>query len=319
MNWIVKASLQKSLSYLPMGNKVNYVLQRKVTKGLPVRDEEFFEKVLIANGHYDSFLEYSQPDDISNVAFYEFGAGWDLISPLVYYSLGIEHQTIVDIRPNIRFELINDTLSRLSTHKRRIEQIAGKSFRDMDSSPIGSIEELENRFGILYDAPLDARNTKLPAESYDFISNTSTLEHIPAPDIQKILVECRRLLKPKGIVSSIIDMKDHYSYFDANISCYNFLKFSDALWKVIDSPLQFQNRLRCSDYIKLFEQSGLEIIAQDVTKPTFTELEVLQQLSLSSRFQGKYSLEDLGVKVAKIVTRKCSALQWQAAKLTTHT
>ena len=57
MNWIVKASLHKSLSYLPMGNKVNYVLQRKVTKGLPVRDEEFFEKVLIANGHFNSFLE----------------------------------------------------------------------------------------------------------------------------------------------------------------------------------------------------------------------------------------------------------------------
>jgi|SRR5579863_1891655 len=304
MNWIVKASLQKSLSYLPLGDRVNYVLQRKLTKGLPVGDEKFYEKVLLAGGQFSSFLEHCQSGDISTAAFYEFGAGWDLIGPLTYYALGAEHQTLADIRPNMRFELINDTLQRFSLHKSNLEQMAEKSFRAIDASPVNSIAELQSRFGIRYLAPLDARNTKLPAQSYEFISSTSTLEHIPESDVLRILIECYRLLKPGGIISSIIDMQDHYSYFDANISCYNFLKFSDALWKVVNSPLQFQNRLRCSDYLKLFEQAGLGIIVQDIINPTFAELKVLQQLSLSPRFQEQYSLEDLGVKVAKIVTRK---------------
>lgn len=304
MHWIIKASLQKSISYLPMGVRVNYVLQRKVTKGLPVKDDKFFEKVLIANGHFNSFLEYRLSSDISTAAFYEFGAGWDLINPLTYYALGVEHQTIVDIRSNIHIDLINDTLQRFSMHKSRLEQLAKRTFRSIDVSPINSIADLQSHFGIRYLAPLDAGNTSLSAESYDFISNTSTLEHVPESDILKILVECHRLLKPGGIASSVIDMQDHYSYFDTNISCYNFLKFSDNLWRVIDNSLQFQNRLRYSDYIKLFEQSGLEIIAQDVNRPTSTELKILRNLSLSSKFQGKYALEDLGIKVAKVVTRK---------------
>src|SRR5438132_1489863 len=137
----------------------------------------------------------------------------------------------------------------------KLEQLTNASFRAVNSSPIRSITELESRFGISYLAPCDARDSKLPAESFSFISNTSTLEHIPESDLLKVLVECVRLLKPKGIMSSIIDMKDHYSYHDSSISCYNFLKFSDTAWKLIDSPLHFQNRLRYPDYKKLFEIS----------------------------------------------------------------
>ena len=55
----------------------------------------------------------------------------------------------------------------------------------------------------------------LPAASVDFVSSTNTLEHIPATDIGPILAECRRLLRPDGVVSCRIDMRDHYSYFDA--------------------------------------------------------------------------------------------------------
>ena len=46
--------------------------------------------------------------------------------------------------------------------------------------PIASLEELEARFGIRYLAPRDARATALPAGSVDFVSSTSTLEHVPA-------------------------------------------------------------------------------------------------------------------------------------------
>lgn len=83
MNWVIKAYLQKSLSYLPTGGKANYLLKRHITKGLPVKDEEFFEKVLVAIYHFNSYLEYCQPENLSSAFFYEFGAGWDLLTPLV--------------------------------------------------------------------------------------------------------------------------------------------------------------------------------------------------------------------------------------------
>lgn len=230
MNWLVKASMQKSFSYLPKGDEVNYFFQHKVAKNLPVRDEKFYEKVILATKLFDTYLEYCPADEISNCAFYEFGAGWDLIGPLTYHALGVENQTLVDINPNVRLDLVNDSLQKFSAYKSRLEQITGKSFKTVGLSPLASFEDLKSRFGISYISPLDARNTGLPAESFDFISSTNTLEHIPVPDILLILAECRRLLKPGGIISSIIDLQDHYSYFDRSISCYNFLKFSDTVW-----------------------------------------------------------------------------------------
>jgi SAM-dependent methyltransferase len=306
MNWLVKASMQKSFSYLPKSDEINYFFQHKVAKNLPVSDEKFCEKVILATKLFDTYLEWCPADGNANCAFYEYGAGWDLIGPLTYYALGVENQTLADIHPNVRLDLVNDSLQKFSAYKSKLEHITGKSFKTVSPSPLASFEDLKNRFGISYISPLDARHTGLPAESFDFTSSTNTLEHIPESDILLILAECQRLLKPGGINSAIIDLQDHYSYFDRDISCYNFLKFSDSVWNLINSPLHFQNRLRRCDHLRLFEQAGLEIITEDVDKPTPVELETLKKLRLAPRFQGKYSVEDLGAKTSQIVSRKAN-------------
>jgi succinoglycan biosynthesis protein ExoA len=49
--------------------------------------------------------------ELASSHFYEFGAGWDLLAPPSYYVFGVERQTVVDNRPNIRLELVNDALT----------------------------------------------------------------------------------------------------------------------------------------------------------------------------------------------------------------
>jgi hypothetical protein len=104
-NWLIKAFIQKFLCYLPKGENWNYILQRYITKNLPINDEKFFNKVSTATDHLNYFTKYGLVNELPKAHFYEFGAGWDLAIPLTYYYMGIEHQTIVDIRPNIHFGL----------------------------------------------------------------------------------------------------------------------------------------------------------------------------------------------------------------------
>lgn len=304
MRWIAKAATQKMLSWLPGSEDINYFLQRRIAKNIPRSDRDFFHWTNIAIQHLDLLARFGPEENLSEAAFFEFGAGWDLLVPLAYYALGVNHQTLVDISRHIRFDLINDTVCRLGKNRRELEQRTGRSWREVKQTTVTKVADLHDFFGITYLAPVDARQTGLPAEEFGFISNTATLEHIPPPDLAAILPECWRILKPGGILSCRIDMADHYSYFDSSISAYNFLRFSERQWRLICSSLAYTNRLRRPDYLRLARDAGFEIAQEDMDNPTDGDMEVLRHLPLSQEFREGYSLEDLGVKRLRLVLRK---------------
>jgi SAM-dependent methyltransferase len=298
MRWLLKAYIQKIVSVLPWSASLNYAMRKYASRTLPVKQSTFEEMLAIAEKHYGFFLRHSPAESLHNPFFFEFGAGWDLISQLYYHSRGIKKQYVVDIKPHARLALINDTIRRL---KRYTHTPAGGTDQKTDSNTLASMSELETIYGIQYLAPCDMRKTNFPSASFDFISSTSTLEHIPVEDLGLLLTECRRLLKPNCCISCIIDTQDHYSYVDRNISIYNFLTFSDQQWASYNSPLHFQNRLRYLDYSALFKNAGFEILACQTKKPKDSELALLKSLRIDNKFKG--SLEDLGVKTIWLLAR----------------
>lgn len=301
MKWLVKASAQKLLSAVPHGDDANFFLQYRVTKTLPQRDPAFRRKVLRAARHFRAFIEHTDRT-AGDAVFYEFGTGWDLAVPLAFRALGAGRQHLADIRPNVRLELVNDSIARLERLRPELVEEVALPLESLGASGLGSLAELEPRFGIAYHAPMDARDTGLPAGSVDFISSTNVLEHVPELDVGPILAECRRLLASSGVLSCRIDLKDHYSYFDRSISAYNFLKFDNGRWRLANSSLQYQNRLRASDYRRLLAETGFEIVADEPLEPTSADLELLAALPLAPRYRGR-ELEDLGVKALAIVAR----------------
>ena len=305
MRWVLKASVQKLLGALPQGERVNYLLQRRVLRTLPLGDAEFLGKVERALQHFDAFRRHGPQREPADAVFYEFGAGWDLTIPLAYRALGVGRQVLVDIRPAARLELVNDSLAKHARLRERISEQVGRPLESLGDRPLETLDELESRFGITYLAPRDARDTRLPPSSVDFVTSTDTGEHIPEPDLFRILQECRRLLRPDGALSCRIDMQDHYSYFDGSVSRYNFLRFSDRAWRAINSPLHFQNRLRYPDYLRLVLDAGFELVAERVSRPTEEDLAVLRGIDLPPRFRD-YPLEELGVKTLGIVARPAS-------------
>jgi hypothetical protein len=288
MRWLAKAFLQKSLSVLPQAERANYLLQRHVTHSLPGPEAGFRRRFSRAVNHVEAYAEHGPERPLREAVFYEFGAGWDLAVPLSFWTLGVESQILVDLRPNVRLDLVNVTLERLG-------RLRGEHDLRDPGGPIGSIADLEPRFGIRYLAPRDALATGLPAASVDFATSTSTLEHIPEQDLVPLLAESRRLLRPDAALSSRIDLSDHFSHFDRSLSPYNFLRYSDRAWRLANSGLLYQNRLRRPDYVQAFETAGFEVVAEKPWRP-----DAVLPNDLAPRFRG-YDPSDLAVAGLRIV------------------
>jgi SAM-dependent methyltransferase len=293
MRWLAKATVQRGLGALPQGEQLNYVFQRRVLRSLPAGDGAVRQKLARARQHVDAYREHGPGTPLDEACFYEFGAGWDLAIPLAYAMLGVGRQVLVDIRPSARVELVNESIASLER--------AGddESLRSL-GGPISELGELETRFGIRYLAPCDARDTGLPEGSVDFVSSTDTCEHIPGDDLALIFRESLRLLRPGGAFSCRIDLQDHYAYFDRSLSRYNFLRFSDRTWSVVNSPLHHQNRLRSPDYLRLVRDSDFELVVERPSGPSDEGRAELRSLPLAERFR-PYSEDDLGVTVLSFV------------------
>ncbi len=297
MRWVAKAALQKGMSALPRADAANYWFQQRVTRSLPRPADGFSMHVREGLRHLAVFDRFSELDR-ATARFYEFGAGWDLIGPLTYWACGVDHQVLIDIRPNLRLELVEDTLRRLAPELAAQGVAPSREIAARELHGPGAL----SRFGIEYLAPRDARASGLPAESVDFISSTFTMEHIPAAHLAPILRESRRLLAKDGVISSSVDFQDHYSYVDPSIGRHNFLRYSERRWWLVNSSLHYQNRLRLPDYRRLIEEAGLRIVEEEVDAATPAEQEAVQRMQLPAHLSG-YSPEDLTALSALFVAQ----------------
>jgi predicted SAM-dependent methyltransferase len=260
----------------------------------------FLKRVDYALEHYKNFIDYNQLKSISH-KYYEFGAGQTLIIPLTMTFLGFE-VFCIDIRKLIITELINDSIEKFKLNEAKFPfNLGGKECRKVEKGYI--LLYLKDTFGLNYYAPRDAKNTGFEDNSYDFISSTATIEHIPVNDILIILKECYRILNVGGILSLTMDYQDQWSYFDRSISIYNFLKFSSQKWKKYNPSLHYQNRLRHSEYLNVISQTDFKIVKESPRFPNDEDQKVLRSIDLADEFKN-FDFNDLAIKGSNIVLVK---------------
>lgn len=295
MRWLAKSLVQNTIVHLPRHEEINYFLQRRVSRRLPMPWELMLKKVDWAGRHLAAVRRFGPDRPVEELTLMEMGAGWDLVVPLSLWMCGVEHQVAVDIEPHVRLELLNDALARLGAAPDTVAGRLDAFVRPVDPAPVDSLEELRRRFGIDYRAPVDGRSTPFAAGSFDAVTSSDTLEHLPVAVLAPVLAELRRLLARQGVMSHLIDMMDHYRYVDPAITVYNFLKFGDRAWGWLNSPIEHQNRLRLPDYRALVERAGFRILTEEVHRPTEENLEHLRSMDLAPRFRDD-ALDDLGAK-----------------------
>lgn len=297
-DWRLKAAVQTLLGWLPNGEGLNHLLQRHVTRTLPITDAELEGQVAKAWRNVETFARLG-PRPLADAHFYEFGVGWDMLMPLVYAGFGVRRQTVVDITALARVELVRDAAERLTMATSRM------GLPSPPRLPPGDVSagELVAPLGIDYRAPADARRTGLPDAIVDMVSSADVLEHVPVDDIRAILIESRRILRDDGLMRIRIDYQDHYWYFDERASPYGFLRFDEDTWRRFNPSLHFQNRLRHDGLLALVDETGWQVVEEDRHQPSADDLRTVASMPLAEPFRSMPP-ERLAIRYANLTLAK---------------
>jgi len=285
--WVLKAIVQKAISFLPYSQRINYFFQKYVTKGVFLSDAYFEDRLEHARHHIGAWERLSDGAPLRSTL--ELGAGWYPVVPIAMFLYGAEEIRTADIslltnaghlRTTIRKFLEYTDQGKLEkyVHARpdRLEYLRG-----MATNTALHFDQLTQALQIQY-LVQDARHLNLPDGSIDLVHSNNTFEHIYPEILSGILHEFRRVARPGGVQSHFIDLSDHFAHFDTSINIYHFLRFSPTAWARIDNSVQPLNRLRIPDYGRLYREAGLPI-TEELLRPG--DIEALRRVRVHPIFQ----------------------------------
>ena len=271
MNWRCKAAVQNCVARLPMSDAIYYALQRCAGDLRPGRFDAMEWVRVVAE-----MLDWLQRNElqVSGKRVLEVGTGRALGLPVALWLCGAEQITTVDLHRYLSSRLVQDCNHYYRQHREQIAATLGAY--DFDGGFSQRLRQLADFSGDLasflklicvqYYAPADARRLAFPDHSFDFHLSYSVLEHIPPREIVSILCEAKRLLRPGGTLLHTIDLSDHFWYGDSRICRVNFLRFSEREWeRWANNKYMYQNRLRASEFLRLFGEAGLRVKGESRT------------------------------------------------------
>jgi hypothetical protein len=296
MDWRQKARAYRVFDTLPFGTYLYHFTQKRITKTVPRRlnggleNEEWFLK------HIEAFREFGVLD-IAGATHFEFGAGWDLCSNLIFWCYGVPRQIVYDQTRWARADQVNFVIDYLRKNPPPGACRIPNELVGVDLGP-----SLRRLYGIQYVAPGNASDTNLPSQSIDTIATFGVLEHVPQPEIVKLIKECHRLMHDRSIMSHIVNYSDHYSHSDPGITPYNFLQFSEREWRAYNPQINFQNRLRHKDYLEMFKSGGFRMLFERSYQPD-NAAELLSKVELDQSFLSRPMSEILPLEGHFVMTK----------------
>lgn len=282
MHWKLKALAFRALANMPASHTLHYWLQRNVTRTLP-RPQHTYTGIRQLAECFAALIAAHGEKALAECDLLEFGAGRDLALSLAMRACGVRRVVAVDVVPLAKLDFIRTALVRIP----------------VDIPLPRSLVELEAS-GVEYHAPLDMRRSGFPAGAFDCVMSSEVLEHIPAEDVQTILQEVYRILRPGGVAVMQIDYTDHYARGDGRVSRFNFLRYADSEWAKYNNSFQYVNRFRHADFRRMFTACGFTLMHE---APRHVEASDELVRNLAERFKA-YPREELFVETAVIVAKK---------------
>jgi len=245
--WYLKIIAKIILSRLP----INYKTWSKIGlfKHGAMDDYTYTLKVL---SKHTSFIK-----DTDGWKGLELGQGDGVLSALLAPALGSSELVLIDVEDFIH--------KNIKKYQNQILQFK-KDFPNLflpDYNGTTSVKELLRIANSEYhcDGLLSFRILK--SQNYDLIFSQAVLEHIRLKEFNRIMLECKRLLKPNGIMSHVVDFKDHLG------GGLNNMRFSSSLWEsnwFASKSGFYTNRLRLSEMIKICKDVGFNVKIRDSKK-----------------------------------------------------
>ena len=300
-HWLVKAAVQKTVSFIPGGWHVNTFLQQHFAHSLELREAQFELRVAQGRKHLESFFSAGRSGK-SDFSVFELGTGWHPVIPVGMFLCGASRVTTADIHPLLTHERVLRTIRLYLGLAERGTLVTILPWARPER--IGTLLRLAKCAGNTHMCDLlrameiypivegAGRIECLPCPP-DFCFSNTTLQYISAVDLSCIFKNLRRLANSKAVMSHHIYLGYDLASFDPFISPYHFLRFSPATWKLIDSPIHSHNRLRLSDYLKIHEANGWKINNEETV---LGSIEDLRRVPLAKEFRTCFDRDLLALR-----------------------
>jgi SAM-dependent methyltransferase len=145
------------------------------------------------------------------------------------------------------------------------------------------------------------REVPFECDRFDVIWSYTAFEHLRYPALS--VKECFRILRPGGCLVAFIDLGDHSFYGKATAGpdvLFDCLRYPEWLWNLMRwNRSSYVNRLRRSDWLRLFAQAGFVLRAQEATVS-----EDIARLLPELAYLQKYSYDDAVTSILTVCVEK---------------
>lgn len=235
--WRLKIVLKLLLARMPVPRRVWN--RAKVFRHGHMRDPSY------ALGVFDRhFGRVDFPAKSGEFVCLELGPGDSLLSAVVARGRGASHTYLVDVAS------FADVDVRFYAQAAAQLRLAGLAAPEID--PTASVPDMLNRLSADYLIDGLASLRTLPSASVDFVWSQSVLQHIRKAEFQATMAEVHRLLRPGGVCSHSVDLKDCIG------GALNNLRFSEGFWEndFVAGSGFYTNRIRFTEMQDIWRSVG---------------------------------------------------------------
>jgi len=190
----------------------------------------------------------------------EIGVGDSLASAIIAKAHGATKCYLVD---SGRYAVED-----INTYSGVAKELRSRGLDVEDVDDVSNIDELLSKFCGEYLTEGTRSLESIPDQSVDFVWSQAVLEHVRLDEFDDMLAELHRIVKPSGVLSHRVDLKDHLG------GALNNRRFPTKIWEAewMASSGFYTNRIKFSDMISRFERAGfaVEVVGKDewVSLPT---------------------------------------------------
>jgi len=308
MDFRLKLFLQKILGFLPYGVYRFFVDQRPNILH-PQHDANIKVHIKICS--------YVRPYGLNlrDKVIIETGTGGCLADPITFYLAGAAKTYTFDIRLHVNPKIVWGIIDHYENHLKYLSEVMGISVNKLYQrwEILKQIREREDFNKLLRVANIHLYESQIiPKEikesSADIFFSNSVLHRISFNWLKKMIYDASKALVEDGIFWHEVSCHDINSTHDKRITRYHYLKYSDWFWKLITSEINNnQNRLRQSDFLKLFEEVGFKPVFLKSRRPKDYK-EQLSRANPNKHFQN-YDLDDLSITNFIIFAKRADAIK----------
>jgi SAM-dependent methyltransferase len=237
--WFIKIPAKIVLSRLPVGYRQWRRLNLFVAGAM--------DTPAFAFGVFKKHYEASGFATLRGRTVLELGPGDSLLTALYARSFGASRTWLIDVAP-----LASKDPALFAQAEQMLTQL------DLPVPGIGRVSSVIAALGPLnatYITEGLASLKTVPDGAVDLVFSQAVLEHVRLTDFAKIVKEMRRVLKPDGVASHVVDFRDHLQ------NGLNNLRFPDRMWesKFMARSGFYTNRLTWPAMEKLFRETGFSV------------------------------------------------------------